>query len=565
MRRTIPLVLTLAAALTLPLQAQVPPAPPAPPAPPSAPAPAVPPPPPIPDVPPPPPVPDIPAPPANALEQLAAAIPGVVVRYDRLTQDNDHLVAEGVSFVRRLPGGGTDESQKLYVKRIEARALDQQAFATVFDPNAYAGASDETFRTLIGGLDLTELTFLVDDKPVVAVASWNVTGLEMKQFGFIPGGPEFKQQFKSGEAVAFQLLGTFLDSLKIASVQMNGIHAEFDPAAFAGMAGGVPAPQSDAMGVTRYDYQEIRQENIDRGRFGRVTFRGIATSSSLPTGGEMKVNIAEGYWDGGDLSRLIPFLMAAELPAPSREPLLSYGEACARQYDISITGIGVLNVPELCMDAIPFVWLIPQSFDMTLSGTFTPAPAGEFLAPPYVAKHFTAPMPVEFQVAWLYEPDLGTASLTHYRIRLGGFGEVDWHGTAGGLRLDELMTLPETYMDRLTFAGSGFKITDEGGLQKILEMTAEASNPPGQTQVTPEALKLQAKAGLDMMVGMLGATPEARNMVDAIKAFIDEGGTLQVASTPPTPLNMAGFQALSARPPAEIMSTLGLSATHEGP
>lgn len=567
MRRTIALALAIAATLTFPLQAQVPSPPVAPPAPPAMPAPPPPPaPPPGPVVPPAPPVPPLPpAPPANVLEQLAAAIPGVAVRYDSFRQDNDHVVAEGVTFVRRLPGGGTDETQKVYVKRIEVSGLDQSAFEKVFDPDSYAGATDETFRPLFANLTFTELSVLNEDKQVFAVASWSVDGLEMKQFPFIPGGPEFAQQFVSKNAVPIQMLGGFIDSLKIAAIQMNGVQAEFDPAVFAAMAPGGAMASRAGMGLTSYRYEEVRQETVDRGRFGRITFRGLTSSQKMPVGGEMKFSMSEGYWDGGDVSRLVPYLMKAEWPPVTREGLISYGQACAKWYTLSLTGIGQLSVPDFCMQAIPFVWLIPQNIDFTMKGTFTPAPASEFLAPPYIAKHFTSPMAVEFQVAGAYDPDLGTAALTHYRLRLEGFGEVDWSGTAGGFQLDQLASLPQTYMTRLSFVGAGIKVTDEGGLQKILEMAADASNPPGQTQVTPDALKLQAKAGLDMMVGVMGATPEAKALSDAIKGFIDQGGTLEIVSAPPTPLTAGDFAALSAKGPAGALAALGVMATHTAP
>lgn len=549
------LCLALAAGLVLPGNAQL--APPAPPSVPAAPSPPAPP-----AVPQPP---QAPQPPANPLEELAAAIPGIAVRYDRLNIDNDRLVAEGVTFVRKLPGGGTDETQKLYIKRIEASGLDQAAFKTVFDPNAYAGATDETFRTLIANLTLTELSVLVEDKPVLSVAAWILSGLEMKQFPFVPGGPEFMQQFLSRDLMGIQMAGGFLDSLKVGSIQMNGVRAEFDPAAFAdSMSGASTAPGMG--GPVTYEIQEARQETVDRGRFGRVSFRGFASTSALPMGrGEFRFSMADGYWDGGDFSKLVPYMIKAEWPPVSREPLISYGKGCVNNYDFSLTGIGALNVPAYCVEAIPFVWLIPQSIEMSILGTFTPAPAGEFLAPPYIARHFTGPMPVEIQIAAAYDPDLGTASISHYRIRLGGFGEVDWMGTAGGLPLDGLTSLPETMGAGISFVGAGVRVVDEGGVQKFLEMAADASNPPGQTQVTPDALKLQAKAGLDMAVGMLGATPQAVAVVDAIKAFIDGGGTLEITANPPVPLTSADFDALAAKPPAEILSALGLSATRSAP
>ncbi|MFT3809760.1 MAG: hypothetical protein QM698_07560 [Micropepsaceae bacterium] len=507
-----------------------------------------------------------PLPPANPLEQFAAAIPGIVVRYDSFRQDNDHMVAEGVTFVRRAPGGGTDESQKLYVKRIEATGLDVQAFETVFDPMSYAGARDEAFRTLIGTLTLTELSVLDDDKQVLSVASWTVDALQMKQFPFIPGGPEFLQQFVSKQALPVQMAGGFLDSFKVASIQMNGVHAEIDPMAYAAAMPGGAAAARAGMGLTSYAIDEIRQENIDRGAFGRVTMRGLTSASTLPQS-DMKMNfsVSDAYWDGGDISRLIPFLMKAEWPPLNRAPLITYGRGCANNYTLSLSGIGIFTIPSYCIEAVPFIWLIPEKAEFAFKGTFTPDPAGASAWPAYVARHFTAPMDVEAQVGFAYDANLGTASLTHYGLRLGGFGSVNWTGTAGGLIFEELGSLPQTYAEKLSFITAGITLVDEGGVQKFLEMAADASNPPGQTQVTPDALRAQAVAALDMAVGMLGATPEAKALVDAIKAFLNDGGTLEITAKPAAPLTIPAFDALAGTPPAEILKTLGITATHTDP
>lgn len=563
------LVLAVSAGFALPVQADVPP----PPAPPTAPEPPPPPPPPpgpvvppSPGIPAPPIPPTPPAPPANPLDRLAAALPNVAVRYDSLTRQNDHLVAEGVSFVRKLPGGGTDESVKLYVKRIEATGLDEAAFENVFDPDAYAGARDEAFRTLIGTLTLTELSFLVEDRQVFAVADWAVDGLQMKQFPFIPGGPEFIQQFVSRDAIPVQMAGGFLDSLKVASIRMNGVQAEFDPAAYAAMMPGGPAAARTGMGLTTYTVQEIRQEDIDRGRFGKVTMTGLTSVSTIPElGGEMRFSVSDAFWDGGDFSRLVPYMVKGEWPPLDRAPLITYGRGCANNYDASITGIGTLHVPSYCIEAVPFVWLIPRKGDVAFEGVFTPAPAGEAIWPAYVARHFTGPMDVAFQVSFDYDPDLGTASLTHYRFRLGGFGEIDFALTGGGLIFEELANLPQTYATKLSFVTAGIRVVDEGGLQKILEMAADASNPPGQGQVTPDGLKAQAKAALDMLVGMAGGAPEAAALVNPVKAFIDQGGTLELESRPAAPLTGPDFDALAGKPPVQVLLALGLSALHVAP
>jgi hypothetical protein len=497
------------------------------------------------------------------IDGLLGALPGVVAHYDSKSELGGVVALENLTLARKNADGTADEANKVFIKRAEATALDGDAILSVFDAARYGAEPDQTFRTLVGRLDLTEVSFIANGMTVVSLAGWTVEAVEMKQFWFKPGGPDFMAQFGSDKERGAKVIGNLLDSTRIGPSRVTGVHMEIDSGAMA--AAMVPGAPAQATGLAVYDYAEITSEGFDRGRWGKMTFAGIIGTAPMPPMGAMQLSVADGSWDGFDVTKLLPFLMRAEWPPTEPEGLLSYGAACFRNYDIKLPGIGTLNFPEACTDPIAFVWLIPQHVNFAMTGTFTPAPAGEFIAPPFVARHFTGPMAMTLAIEATYDPDSGTGALNHYKLGLQGFGSVDFAVTGGGLGLAGLAMLPQTYAQTLTFDGARLEVVDEGGMEKILQMTADAANERAGGQgepVTPEALKAQAMMGLDMASGMLGGSPEGAAVIQAVKDFLTSGGTLVVEAKPPTPLNSAALTGLAGKPPAEMITTLGLTAQH---
>lgn len=510
------------------------------------------------------PMPPAPAP-VNGLAGLLASLPGVVVHYDSLGEAPGVASLDGLTIALKKADGSADEQNKVTIRRVEASGFDAEAVRNVFDAARYALTPDQTFRTLASHLALSDVALTADGRVVFSVASWTFEGWAMKQFWFVPGGPDYERQFFSEGEKAAKIIGNLLDSLRLASVTMTSVHAEFDPTMMARLAmPSLPTAPMPPPGPTVYDYREIRQEAVDRGRFGRVAFSGAAASSVLPTGGKMALSIADGSLEGADFSKLLPFLMKAEWPPITGEGLLSYGAACFRDYDIKVGGVGTVAFPEVCSDPIAFVWLIPLHARVDIKGMFTIDPEARDKLPAYALKYFPGPLDVELAVEATYDPDSGVASLDHYGFRAGGFGGFDFRFKIGGLKLTELAALPQTYRTQPNLVSGEVELIDEGGVDAILDMAIGARGP-GAAETTSEQMKAQAKVGLDMMVGMLGNSPEMIAMGKAIKDFIDGGGKLTLFALPPKPLTVSDLEKLPALRPPEIAALFGIGAERAAP
>jgi hypothetical protein len=506
----------------------------------------------------------IPQKPSDLLE----ALPGVVVTYDSEDVGPAGTTMTNVVIALKKPDGSADAENKMTIARIEAVGLDVDAVDRVFNAAHYGGVTDDTFRRLAERLTVSGLTVTAYGMTVMTLADSVTNGWEMKPFGFTPGGPNFLAQFRSPELAFVQMYGHLLDSSRFAPSSAKGLHVEIDLAAMVKAIAPETPPQAEMTGRMVYDIAEIETAAMDRGRMGRVTYRGMKAVTPQPPLGDATLTMREGWVDSVDLSKVLPAMMTAELPPVTREPLISIGQSCTYDYTYQIPGIGVATIPEGCMNAVPFAWILPTHFDVDLKGVFTAAPAGESIMPAYVAKYFDRPLDFSIRMKASYDPDSGVAAFDHYRIALAEFGSIDFKFAGGGLQLDTLMQLPTTYLQTLSLVSGEMEMVDEGGIAKFLDMTAtmqtEAAGEGGAA-VTPEALKMQAAMGVNMMVGALGNTPEAAAMGESMRNFLDKGGKLQVGVKPAAPLVSADFMALSAKTPAEMVGTLGAYATWTAP
>ena len=98
-------------------------------------------------------------------------------------------------------------------------------------------------------------------------------------------------------------------------------------------------------------------------------------------------------------------------------------------------------------------------------------------------------------------------------------------------------------------------------------MIAETANVEsgGAGQMTPEAMRSQMKAGLDMSAGMLGNTPRALALIQPVKDWLDGGGTLIVRLAPPEPLSPGDVGALAGRAPGDVVEILGVETVRTAP
>ena len=525
---------------------QIPAPPEPPPAPPAIPLPA------------PPPQPPAPSPPAGAASADAGSVKAMLdgwaavkVTYGQINEDPSSGKVSIADLVLEPVRPGV--AGRIEIAALEGEGVRPEDIARIFDASRY-GAADDAFRSLADRLSLRGVKLIVDGETAVKVDLIDLERWRMKPFGFRPGGDDFLSQFVSAELAPAQIFGHALDSVIVGRVVFEGIETKFVQPAIAQL------PGSQAVdGVNRYGRMEI--EGIERGVFGRMTAHDIRSSVTTPEM-QFETSVTETRWDRIDLSKAAPWLMKAEMPPITREPLLYFGESCATDYEVKVVNLGTLTFPEICVNPVEFVWLLPRHIKVDAKGIYAPALGGRLEPSPHVAKYFDRPLAIALRFEGAYDPDAGEVTVSHYGLGLESFGAVDFGFVLKGLELDGLQTLADAAAERM-FLKSGFlKVEDDGGLDKIFEMVAaEMAGSDGAAQ-SPAALRIQARSGVDFMIGALGAAPEALQMGDALKAFLDKGGDIELRVDPPTPLSFKALDALESKAPGEILKALGVSAQH---
>ena len=124
---------------------------------------------------------------------------------------------------------------------------------------------------------------------------------------------------------------------------------------------------------------------------------------------------------------------------------------------------------------------------------------------------------------------------------------------AGKMDAARLMTLGlETQL-----SGASAFFDDNGLMRRIAEAQAQRLNVPEEEVRTRLANAVRQNP-------ILGTLPGGDGMQTAISDFLLHGGRLQVALTPPSPVNAVALAGMEGSDPATVVSTLGLTVTHVG-
>jgi hypothetical protein len=499
---------------------------------------------------------------ASELRRLIDDLTGVKIGYEREDTGPDLIVLTGVKMTFPASSAGYDPLPPVTIQRLELRGLDPSALRRVLDPKQYTGSQDRVAQPIAAQLVIHGMAWRVwtsDGTSAVSLDHLSIDGLQMSQLGFIPGGTDFWAQFSTPETASDEILAHIRDALKIDRFTLKRLSGLIESTSMAQQ----PSPVMQPFTMT-FRVGAVTQSNIDRGYSGR----GVVSDLRLAFDSEearFSLIVQESTSDFSDDSGILKWTMTGEIPPVSRDVLYDYGPSCLKGVFLDIRDFGLLDVPMMCTDRIKSVWLIPEAASMELKGTFAPAFGDNVNVPAFVAQHFSQPLDFTFGFSFSYDAGKGEIAIDRYGFGLGGFGSIDVQAAGGGFDLETLMSLPQTYRDQISLISGNMTLVDEGGIAKILAMSAASSTDSSGVVVEPEALRLQAKAGIDLAILRFGNTPEVAAMGAAAKTFLDNGGTLVTTVTPPTPLKAADFEGLAARGPAGILSALGLKVEHTAP
>ncbi|MBI1238709.1 MAG: hypothetical protein GC199_05135 [Alphaproteobacteria bacterium] len=469
------------------------------------------------------------------VDALLARLPGdVKSSYQAVNFDE----AKGTTIIQGLEiADVANPEQKVSIARLEALGVDVAAFESVFDAASYGETPDETFKTLAQLVTISGLTTKSGgDMPALSVGTLIVSGLEMKQFPFVPRSENFESQFVSEDLMPIQALGGIVDSLKVSRLEVSDVNVS-----------------EPSIGLT-YAWKRFLQEGIDRGRFGPSKAEGMTFAMIDPTTG-MPVNMTAGVsqGEGADYSKVLPYMIKAELPPITERDLLSMGAGSATNMVYEIPDVFSYKIDNYRIEPVGFTWLIPSDLRFSAVGTLTPNAELDPELKGFMESLNQESFPFEVALDWRYDADAATASLERYGMKFGGLYGFDVGFGLGSLGLEhfasaeDAMNLP----GEVTITGAALKVIDNGGTEKVIALAAQDEG------MTVEEAMAMARQQIEALRDP--EDPATIMLADALAAFLENPGTLAITASPPEPLPAMMFMMLmEGDDPAAAIDAVGL-------
>jgi hypothetical protein len=453
--------------------------------------------------------------------------PQVTATYESKSYDS----MSGVTTVKNLKiaKAGDEAANYFQVAEIGLRGLDLAAFDHVFNFNAYGAAPDETFKPLFGDVTVKGVTIVVDGAPAGSIESLNFGGLQMKQLQVKPPG----QGGGATEADGIKFAGALLDSIIIGPVDLTNLAI-------------------DAQGQ-KVTLGKLALAGYTRGQYGASSLESFETVAEGNT-----TKMASATAEGGDISKVLPWMIKAEMPPVAPEPLLYFGPGQVSGLDYDIMGTKV-SIASYGIDAMTFYWLVPSSLKFTLNDMVI-VPGGPMGNP--LGEIGLERLDIDFGLDWAFDGDAGTAKLKELRISESQLADAVLAVDLSSINLAQLVN-PDTMQGAAMTIGLGFAqlyLKNNGGFQKLLDVQAK------QMGSTPDAVRQQA---LDQLTALEGGIPgpsgeptppseRVKGIIASLKAFITSPGTLTIKVQPATPVNaMSGMGAMMD--PMGAADTLGVT------
>lgn len=446
---------------------------------------------------------------------LKLAPPDMKASYESKSYD----ALSGITTVKNLKfaDAANEAANSVVFGEVGIRGLDMAAFEHVFDFAKYGATPDETFQQLFGDVSIKNVVITANGAQVGSIESLAFGGVQMKQLQVKPPGFGGAPQT---DIDGIKFLGALLDSTTAGPLSLANLSVEAD--------GGKIALASLAM------------EGFTRGQYGASSMAGFEMASMGNT-----TKMASATSEGGDISKILPWMVKAEMPPVSPEPLLYIGGGTVSGLDYDIMGTKV-TIASYSVEPINFYWLVPSELKLTLSDmVIVPAPAN---AAELQAMGLSQ-LDLDFGLDWAFDGAAGTAQLKELRIDESSLFNTNLSLDLTGINLAQIADPAAMQMAlmQIGIVSGQLVVKNNGGFDKMLAMGAKEQGS------TPEAMREQMLAQLTAMEsGMPGPdgqpvplSDRMKGIVAALKSYIASPGTLTVRMQPAQPINaMNGMGAM---------------------
>jgi len=401
------------------------------------------------------------------------------------------------------------------VQEMGLRGLDLAAFKYVFDFASYGAAPDETFKQLLGDIVIKGASVTMQGASVASIEELSSGGVQMKQLAAKPPG-----QFGAAndEKAGAQFFGALLDSVISGEVKLTNLSVQ--------QGGNTASVKTATLG------------GINRGQFGASSMDTFQSSAE-----GMTSKIASATSGGGDLTKVIPWLLKGEMPPITAEPLLYFGASAINGLEYDFGGT-TLSIASYTIDPISFYWLVPASLKIALTDLYyKPSSADGSGGAEGLAELGLDHLDLDIGVEWAFDGAAGSASLKELRISESQLFDAALSFDLTGINLAQLIdpAMAQSSLFSVGVTGAQLFVKNNGGFDKLLAVAAKEQN------TTPDAMKQMA---LDQLTQIEGGMPQpdgtvkpltdrVKSIVAAFKAFISSPGTLTIKVQPAAPITAA--------------------------
>jgi hypothetical protein len=451
------------------------------------------------------------------------------------------------------------------IDRAELYGVDMEAVERI--KAATDAAVDAPFEKVFDKVRLFGLKPVnAEDRNVMTVGAAELDGFRLRQGGFKDGDENPAFFFN-----AFDLAGLYFKDIDADAAEGEGAGAsdfafKAKDLRFVGLGGG----KLSAVIANGFEY-EIEQS--DEARAALLQSMGGPAAALL--GGPLKGFIAPNHqrvvvksfeWRGADMSGLMAYGLKREKPPLSARDLIDLGTARIVGTETYIDGRLAAIAAESTIDAFEFTWLAPSKFRSTAKGAeydFTAyvAPEEEE-AIAILKKHGLDKVKGEGAMSWDWDAGKGDAALVS-DFKSTQLADFSLDFAMNGLALDKISALLDEgeanpVVKLGAFKGFGLKIADKMLLDVGFELGAlgmEGTSADDLRQSAPAMIRLSGMQAAAM-------SPRIGGYVDAIANFVEQGGTIEIAARPQSPVALEAIDAASEAGPQTIPDLINLTVTH---
>lgn len=403
-----------------------------------------------------------------------------------------------------------------------------------------------------------------EDRNVMTIGAAEIDRFRLRQGGFRDADENPAFFFN-----AFDLGGLYFKDIDADAAEGDGA-GDFAFRAkdlrFVGIGGG----KLSAVIANGFEY-EIEQSDAARA----ALLQSMGGPAAALLGGPLKGFIAPDHqrvvvksmeWRGIDMSGFMAYGLKRERPPLSARDLINLGTARIVGVDTYIDGRLAAKAAESTVDAFEFTWLAPSKVRTRSKGVeydFTAYVAPEEEAAIAILKtHGLDKVKGEGAMSWDWNADKGDAALAS-EFTTTALADFTLDFAMNGFVLDKIGALvesgePNPLVKLGALKGFGLKIADKKLLEVGFELAAlgmEGTTAADLRQSAPAMIRLSG-------IQVAAISPRFSAYVDAIANFVEQGGTIEIAARPASPVSLEAIDAASQAGPEAVPELINLTVTH---